>query len=304
MDEVGTTLGVCNHILAITNPSESFKHGPRGSLGKVLQIYKEKPQSVIDALNAENSPFSQNLAFNLLSILEKNGKSDRKNRYDSYFNFAYYVSRHRYIPTKSLYELLPSCNINTLERQEIALSATELNPGSIKKIGIGAYVALSDNNDIVFIHKHNGSIKIYTLNTVLRVAMFVLGWITFIKVTIVRTKPLDPLKDYAYTFARNLISKIVDYSFYSLILIPAIVSEITTLIGYIQTNYSNSNNCDDDSDESERCAVCLEGLHTDETEVLRCGHIFHKNCLVRSENTTLSAIESQRRCFICRAELS
>ncbi len=45
------------------------------------------------------------------------------------------------------------------------------------------------------------------------------------------------------------------------------------------------------SDKNEECIICLEEMVTENKEVLPCGHIFHKECLVK---------QFQATCALCR----
>ena len=49
----------------------------------------------------------------------------------------------------------------------------------------------------------------------------------------------------------------------------------------------------------EECCICLDNLNNsnDNIKILRCGHVLHKNCKIKLQN---SGCENSNKCPLCR----
>jgi hypothetical protein len=57
--------------------------------------------------------------------------------------------------------------------------------------------------------------------------------------------------------------------------------------------------------QAEECAICLDdidGIRTDNVDVLKCGHIFHSDCMARWEKQCKER-SFVRTCPYCRKQL-
>jgi hypothetical protein len=303
MEIIPSRLDVCDHVISQLEPDSAYVLGPRSALGKLVELYRRSAADVNKVVIDSSSPFSEGVRDGLLDLLKRGGKTEKESKYLSFYTFCYHISRHRYIPTSSILELLPTLSLDVSVRQDLAIVLTSAQPGTIKRISAHGYAAMTDDGSIVFVNKHHGYTA-FTLKSVLKMSLFALAWASGpgMLPKRLRYKYLEPRHHYAKTIISELIElskqpRLSSYAFYAKALIPTVVEHAVTLFGYIATNYEVVESDAQSTGEGEEvCMICLTSLATTEPSViLPCGHVFHTCCRHASISSGISY------CAICRA---
>jgi hypothetical protein len=273
---------------------------PKAALKKVIKLWKESEQEVVDALQ---TPFSETTKHAFLKLLHNDGKAHKDSKYRTFDAFAFHVSKHRYIPSKNLHSLVPKLEATVAEIQEITLSISSLHVGTLKKISPHGYVGITDDERTIFVCKYGDNIRAYTLTSVLRTAMYILLWACDLLPLEIRYKSMEPDHHFSKSIANKLAKDVKDadcktYAFYAKHLIPLTVENMPALSGFIMTNFIESETSSSTGSNDERCVICLCSLRHGHSRMLDCGHMFHCECLAQ-----FLLIDGKKECLICKKPL-
>jgi hypothetical protein len=220
-------------------------------------------------------------------------ESTRASIYKSFSQFAYHLSRCRYVPTSDLMTLLPGGELAHTTRQEIALTFPSLNPGTIRRISPRGYAALTDadgsstGGSVVFIQS-GATLRAFKEEMILRLAIHALCWASgdrAMPANLAYKAARPPAGDIPRRVADNIARGAADRkscAFYAKILLPEVGDHAAELYGIIcgaTQDIGSETGTEGETENVSICGICRNSMMRGSTTMLECGHVYHGPCI-------------------------
>lgn len=293
------SITMCDDVLFRYGNKSAFLKSASKTAKLLHSAYIADPITIIAVIDNRSFPYTVECASLLKEYLRCGGKFSRTIRYSNYYNFCLSMSRWKYAPSKSIYELVPSTVPSDREKEFVAITFPMGEPTSIKKVGPGVFF-MNDSQNEMYVVQISGISRAYKQTALLVIAHYVLRWASSVENFSRRLKitPLVPPRGIAADIARTLATasqSTVDYEFYHKFLLLETVKHMGSLVGIISTSYGEVNS-HHTSDNGDVCIICMSGLHNGNALSLPCNHEFHTTCIYRWYHNC-------RECPICRIAL-
>lgn len=311
---IAVTVGHYQDVLHRHGDPNAFVAKPK----KIKKLLKQLANAdgyaakITSLIAAPDSPFSDDRkdALNKLVFEDSFDQNRSKRRYETFELMAMHATCGNYHPTDNFTKLLPKMSTSHNELSAIALSLTEINPGSLVKFGNSAFICSlsSSESSIVVINSTATGYFAYEARTFYKATFYCLMWLKYVcgeileganagagaagaglvpaAKNILSWLKMKESKAPPGDMARSLINSILtspgnlsNPSAITKIIAPHVGNMLKQLHEHICMVYTQVDVSSEDSDEA-RCSICLgscsSGIPT--VTLVPCGHIIHDEC--------------------------